>query len=179
MEKNIEFRKSIQYLHENIIMKGQDTIEKTRKNLLDKEYEKVFFASIFLHISLAITIISSLFIIIKFDFLNSFFTKISINPIILMSVPIFIKIGSIVYKIIRELNLKFDGIYQVEIAEGETISLNGHKYVSNQTVFLKSGTYHLISSNAFRLYLIPEHILQVADARYKIERPFFSDVYTY
>jgi hypothetical protein len=80
---------------------------------------------------------------------------------------------------IRELNLKLDGIYQVEIVEGETISLNGHKYVSNQTIFLKSGTYHFISSNAFRLFLIPEHILQVADARYEIERPFFPDVYTY
>jgi hypothetical protein len=78
-----------------------------------------------------------------------------------------------------EFNLKFDGVYKVEITDGRTISINDQKYVSNQTVFLKSGIYRYISSSAFRLRLTPEDILQMVDTRYKIERLFFPDVYTY
>jgi hypothetical protein len=78
-----------------------------------------------------------------------------------------------------EFNIKFDGNYQVEIAPGDIIAINGKNYLPKQTVFLKSGIHNFISTGAFRLHLSPENILQIADSRYKAERKFFPDIYTY
>jgi hypothetical protein len=78
-----------------------------------------------------------------------------------------------------ELSIKFDGIYQIEVADEEAITINDQEYKHNDSTFLKSGVYRYHSPRAFRLRLIPENILQMADDKYKTERRFYPDVYAY
>jgi hypothetical protein len=78
-----------------------------------------------------------------------------------------------------EVSIKFDGVYQIEVAEEEAITINGQEYKHNNSTFLKSGVYRYHSPRAFRLRLIPENILQMADDKYKAERKFYPDVYAY
>ena len=80
---------------------------------------------------------------------------------------------------LHRLSLKFAGIYCIEAGEGKTITINGRKYESRQTVFLKSGDHTYSSNFAFRLRLNSENILKLLDERYEIERPFFPNVYTH
>ena len=78
-----------------------------------------------------------------------------------------------------ELSIKFDGIYQIEVAEEETVTIDDHILKPHETVFLKSGTYGCDYRAPFRLRLIPEDILRMADDKYKAERKFYPDVYAY
>lgn len=78
-----------------------------------------------------------------------------------------------------QLIIKFDGTYQVEDSETATVIIDGQVFKPDETVFLKSGTHSCNFRAPFRLRLIPENILRIADEKYRAERRFYPDVYTY